>query len=65
MLYQVALSYNQAILTKLDNDLSIWKSTHLDERLPDEWQIEGIVDTFADYKHLIASSAAASGGTIP
>ena len=40
MLYQETLSYNQAIATKLDNDLSIWKSTHADETLPEEWRIE-------------------------
>ena len=56
MLQQAALLYNQAIITKLDNNLSIWKSTHLNEALPEEWRIEGLVDTFADYKHIIVSS---------
>ena len=55
-LHQAALSYNQAIATKLDNDLSIWKSTHLNEDLPDKWRIEGLVDKFADYKHIIVSA---------
>ena len=56
MLHQAALLYNQAIPTKLDNDLLIWKSTHLNEAQPDEWRIEGLVDKFADYKHIIVSA---------
>ena len=53
MLHQAALSYNQAIATKLDNDMLIWKNINPDELLPDEWRIEGLVDKFADYKHII------------
>ena len=56
ILHQAALLYNQAIATKLDNNLSIWKSTHLNEALPGEWRIEGLVDKFADYKHIIMLS---------
>ena len=61
MLHQAALLYNQEILTKLDNDLSIWKSTHL--RGATEWRIEGLVDKFANYKHIIVSSGLV--GTTP
>ena len=56
MLHQAALSYNQAIPTKLDNNLSIWKSTHINKTLPEEWYIEGHVDKFTDYKHIIMSA---------
>ena len=55
MLHQPTLLYNQEITTKLDNDLSIWESTHMNEALPEEWRIEGLVGRFADYKHIIVS----------
>ena len=63
MLHQVALSYNQAIATKLDNNLLIWKSIHMNEELPEEWRIEGLVDKFANYKHIIVSAGPV--GTTP
>ena len=53
ILHQAALLYNQAIATKLDNDLSIYNSTHMSEQLSEEWRIEGRVNKFADYKHII------------
>ena len=56
MLHQAALSYNQAIARKLDNDLSIWKSTHMNEALPGEWHIEELVGKIADYKRIVLSS---------
>ena len=56
ILHQATLLYNQVIATKLDNDLSIYKSTHMTENLPEEWCIEGIVDKFTDYKHIIMSA---------
>ena len=52
MLHQAALLYNQAVVIKLDNDLSIWKSIHMKEVLSEEWRIEGLVGKFADYKHI-------------
>ena len=36
MLHQAALSYNQSIATKLDNDLKIWKSANQNVCLPEE-----------------------------
>ena len=56
MLHQAALSHNQAIATKLVSDMTIWIRIHPDNDLPDEWKIEGLVDKFADYKHIIVSS---------
>ena len=56
MLHQAALLYNQAIETKLDNDLLIWKNTHMNDMLPEEWRIEGLVDKFVDYKRIIMSA---------
>ena len=56
MLHQAALLYNQAIATKLDNHMSIWIGIILDEDLPDEWKTKGLIDKFADYKHIIMSA---------
>ena len=53
MLHQAALSYNQSIATKLDNDLKIWKSANQNVCLPEEWQIEGLLDKFSDYHSTI------------
>ena len=35
MLYQAALTYNQAIATKLDTELSLWYSTNANVTLPE------------------------------
>ena len=63
MLYQAAFLYNQPITTKLDNDLSIWKSANRNTVLPDEWQIEGLLDKFADYNGNIGPPASEAGGS--
>ena len=63
MLYQAAFLYNQPIATKLDNDLSIWKSANWNTVLSDEWQIEGLLDKFADYNGNIGPRASKTSGS--
>ena len=61
MLYQAALTYKPAIATKLDTELSLWYSTNANVTLPEAWRIEGIIDKFADYKHITVSSSITPG----
>ena len=63
MLCQAAFTYNQPIATKLDNDLSIWKSANWNTNLPEEWQIEGLLDKFSDYNASIQQPASEMGGS--
>ena len=63
MLHQAVLSYNQEITTRLNNDLSVLKSTHMNEELSEEWHMEGLVDKIADYKHIVVSAGPV--GTTP
>ena len=63
MLHQASYLYNQPIATKLDNDLSIWKSTNPNTTLPEEWQIEGLLDKFSDYKADPKKPASEAGGS--
>ena len=63
MLYQANYSYNQPIATKLDNELSIWKNTNPNTPLPYEWQIEGLLDKFADYNADTEKPAPTAGGS--
>ena len=62
MLHQAAFSYNQPIATKLDIDLAIWKNANRNTDLPDEWQIEGLLDKFSDCHINIQQPSSEIGG---
>ena len=63
MLYRASFLHNQPIATKLDNELSIRKSANRTTVLPDEWQIEGLLDKFADYDANTEKPASKAGGS--